>query len=76
MSRFRNAKRRAMKLNQTPPWADLEKIKEIYRNCPEGYEVDHIHPISRGGLHVDYNLQYLTEEDNRIKSNKILYIRR
>ena len=56
---------------QTPPWADLDKIKEIYLNCPKGYEVDHIHPISKGGLHVDYNLQYLTISENRSKNNKI-----
>ena len=62
---------RARKKNQTPPWADLDKIKEIYLNCPKGYEVDHIHPMSKGGLHVDYNLQYLTSLENKIKNNKI-----
>ena len=59
------------KRQQMPPWADLDKIKEIYLNCPKGYEVDHIHPISKGGLHVDYNLQYLTISENRSKNNKI-----
>jgi hypothetical protein len=58
----------------TPSWADLEKIKEIYQNCPKGYEVDHIIPL-RGklvnGLHVPNNLQYLTSEDNRKKSNNV-----
>ena len=68
----RAAKRRAMKLNQTPPWADLNKIKEIYKNCPKGYEVDHIHPLSKGGLHVHYNLQYLSISENRSKGAKIL----
>ena len=66
------ANRRAMKLNQTPSWADLDKIKEIYLNCPEGYHVDHIHPLSKGGLHVDYNLQWLKVYDNLSKGNKIL----
>ena len=66
------AKRRASQKQQTPPWADLEKIKEIYINCPKGYEVDHIHPISQGGLHVDYNLRHLPATENRRKYNKIL----
>ncbi len=67
------ALRKATIKEQTPPWADLEKIKEIYLTCPDGYEVDHIHPLSRGGLHVDYNLQYLTIYENRSKGANILY---
>jgi len=59
------------KRQQMPPWADLDKIKEIYKNRPKGYHVDHIHPISKGGLHVHYNLQYLPAVDNIKKSNKI-----
>ena len=55
------------KTRQTPPWANIEKIKKIYMTCPDGYEVDHIWPISKGGLHVDYNLQHLTIKDNRNK---------
>ena len=49
----------------------LNKIKEIYKNRPKGFEVDHIHPISKGGLHVEYNLQYLPKSANRSKGNKI-----
>ena len=60
------------KSNQTPLDADLEKIKEIYYNCPEGHEVDHIIPISKGGLHHQDNLQYLTISENRRKSNKLV----
>ena len=63
--------RRAKILQQTPPWADLEKIKQIYLTCPKGYEVDHIHPLSKGGLHVHYNLQHLTIHENRTKSSKL-----
>lgn len=66
------AKRRAAKLQRTPPWADLEAIKTIYANCPEGYHVDHIHPMQGeliSGLHVENNLQYLTAEENLRKSN-------
>lgn len=68
-----SAKRRAALINAIPPWADLEKIKEIYKNCPEGYQVDHIYPLQNPticGLHVENNLQYLTEAENKSKSNK------
>ena len=68
-----SAKRRAAELKRTPKWADLKAIKEIYRNCPKGYHVDHIIPL-RGkkvsGLHVPENLQYLTKEENLKKYNK------
>ena len=58
---------------QTPPWAvGCEIVKEKYLTCPKGYDVDHIHPISKGGLHVHYNLQHLTGYDNRVKGAKIL----
>ena len=53
------------------PNADKEKIKLFYANCPEGYEVDHILPLSKGGLHHEDNLQYLTKLENRIKYNKV-----
>lgn len=60
-------------LQRIPPWADIKAIIEFYKNCPEGYEVDHIHPL-RGkfisGLHVIDNLQYLPKDENRSKSNK------
>jgi 5-methylcytosine-specific restriction endonuclease McrA len=59
------------KKNQTPSDADMELIREIYLNCPEGYEVDHIIPISKGGLHHQDNLQYLTISENRSKGDKI-----
>jgi 5-methylcytosine-specific restriction endonuclease McrA len=59
------------KKDQTPVDADMELIKEIYLNCPEGYEVDHIIPISKGGLHHQDNLQYLTVSENRSKGNKL-----
>lgn len=46
------------------------KIKGIYLNCPDGYEVDHVIPISKGGKHHPDNLQYLTVAENRRKHNK------
>lgn len=62
----------ARKKNQTPENEDISKLQEFYINCPPGYEVDHIIPISKGGLHTISNLQYLTISENRKKSNKIL----
>ena len=53
------------------PSADKDKIKMIYANCPKGHEVDHIVPLSKGGKHHENNLQYLTVEENRRKSNKL-----
>lgn len=72
---YRNALRKAQILKATPKWVDLNRIREIYRNCPKGYHVDHIIPL-RGenvcGLHVETNLQYLTAEENLKKGNKLL----
>jgi hypothetical protein len=62
----------AKKKYQTPVGEDLTAIKDFYIKCPPGYEVDHIIPISKGGSHSLANLQYLTKEENRKKSNKIL----
>lgn len=67
-------KRRASKRNATPKWADLEKIREIYNNCPEGFDVDHIIPLKGEkygicGLHTESNLQYLPSSENGSKSN-------
>lgn len=67
-----SANYRAKVLAQTPPDADRAAMREFYANCPQGYEVDHIIPISKGGLHTLENLQYLTITENRRKSNKIL----
>ncbi len=51
-------------------WEERKLIGQFYKNCPQGYEVDHIHPISKGGKHCLSNLQYLTKEENRRKSSK------
>lgn len=67
-------KYRATKLNAMPSWVDISELKEIYQNCPSGFQVDHVVPL-RGknvsGLHVPWNLQYLTPQDNQRKSNKL-----
>jgi 5-methylcytosine-specific restriction endonuclease McrA len=67
-----SANYRASVRNQTPPDADRKAIREFYDRCPDGHEVDHIIPISKGGLHTLSNLQYLTIQENRRKSNKII----
>jgi hypothetical protein len=70
---FKTQKRRTRKLQALPNWADLEKIKEIYLNCPDGMQVDHVIPFVHQlicGLHVENNLQYLSEFDNKSKGNK------
>jgi len=52
-------------------WHEKILIGRFYKNCPEGYEVDHIFPLSKGGKHALSNLQYLTKTENRSKSNNI-----
>ena len=69
----RDAKRRAAKLQRTPAWNDELVMRMIYEDCPVGHEVDHIIPLQGknvSGLHVHYNLQYLTAEENRSKGNR------
>lgn len=72
--RFFTSRRRAKEL--TPQWANLEKIKEIYKNCPNGSHVDHIVPLFGKsnnvqivcGLHCEDNLQYLEALENQSKN--------
>jgi len=80
----RESKRRATKLQATPPWADtwLEKllIEELYliariRSYSTGlsYQVDHIIPLNSDtvqGFHCFINLQILESEKNQSKSNR------
>ena len=65
----------AKQKSQTPKDADLKLIQSIYENCPQGHEVDHIIPISKGGLHHQDNLQYLPQSLNRQKGNKLNWSR-
>lgn len=75
----KTAKYRAARLKATPPWLTKEQLKEIemiYKNCPSGYEVDHIIPLQGKqvkGLHVPWNLQLLPSSTNKRKSNRIGY---
>jgi len=48
---------------------EQDLIRAIYANCPEGYEVDHIVPLSVGGTNETANLQYLPAWVNRRKSS-------
>lgn len=76
----KSAKRRALKLNQTPDSADLEKIAKLYAVCDYmnqksiniKWEIDHIMPLNKGGLHHEDNLRIMESSANRRKSNKIL----
>jgi len=64
--------------DRAPRWVDLNVILEIYAKCPKGMVVDHIIPLKGlidgrpvTGLHVPWNLQYLTKEANLKKKNRI-----
>jgi hypothetical protein len=79
-----NDRRRRHK-NATPSWLSAEQkaeIRLIYREAvrlcgevPKSYAVDHIVPLMGKevcGLHVPWNLQILTAEENFKKNNKLL----
>ena len=74
MMAYKKALRRSRKKLATPIWADLDKIKEVYANCPDNMTVDHIIPITSPlvcGLHVSWNMQYLTRSENSRKGNSL-----
>lgn len=79
------AKRRAAKRNASPSWADNQYIEDLYINCREAegifgnigldvkFNVDHIIPLQHDlvcGLHVEGNLQILTQFENYSKNNQ------
>ena len=74
-------KRRAAKFSATPLWADLNAIKNIYKQSRQVsvetgvlHHVDHIVPLQGKnvcGLHVEYNLQIIPAKQNLSKANKL-----
>lgn len=77
----KNARYRARKKNCHVPLSESEKlrIQEIYKKAKDltkltgtAHHVDHIIPLSRGGLHHPDNLQILTARENILKGNKLL----
>lgn len=80
--RVRYAKRRAIKLQATPAWANELAISLIYKEADRLskttnviHEVDHMVPLQSPlvcGLHWEGNLQILTRGANRSKSNKLI----
>jgi ATPase subunit of ABC transporter with duplicated ATPase domains len=72
--RVTRARRRAVEAaNLSKLFAD--EIALIYDNCVPGYEVDHIHPLlgkNFSGLHVPWNMQYLTATENKRKGNRLV----
>jgi len=64
--------------DRTPPWVSSKEMLAVYSKCQKGMHVDHIIPL-KGlidgrpvcGLHVPWNLQYLTPEENHKKYNRI-----
>jgi hypothetical protein len=72
------AKRRARKLNQTPPDASQVMIQWLYKAARlmseatgEPFHVDHIHPLAAGGPHHQDNLQLLPAAVNISKNAKV-----
>lgn len=91
MSRAKLARRRAKKLNATVAWANNQAIKEVYMDCEsiniaaklagctEKFVVDHIIPLQGknvSGLHIESNLQIITNTENARKHNKYKPIKR
>jgi len=70
--RHHGALRRLRLKNQVSKDVDLEAIKLFYKNTPKGMEVDHIIPVSKGGLHCVSNFQYLSPKENRQKYNTLI----
>lgn len=71
--------RQASHQNATPAWVSLDDVLEFYANADYisrltgiPHEVDHVVPLKNSnvcGLHVPWNLQLLTRDENRKKSN-------
>lgn len=71
-ARFFASRRRAIKIQAMPLWANQDLIELIYATCPDGMHVDHIVPLVSKfvcGLHCEANLQHLPAKENFSKNN-------
>lgn len=79
--RHHAAKRRSVKLQRTPPWADMDAIRAVYEQARKltvetgrPHHVDHIIPLQGelvSGLHVHGNLRAIPWLDNIKKGNRV-----
>lgn len=77
-----SASRRSSKRKACPKWVDKKALKAVYaaarartKDTGVPHHVDHIVPLVHDcvcGLHVPWNLQILTAEENLQKSNSFL----
>jgi len=51
---------------------ETSNIKKFYNECPKGWHVDHIIPLTKGGKHSISNMRYLPAKINIEKSDKII----
>ena len=74
------ARKRAVKKNALAPWANVGAVKDVYIKARRltkltgvKHHVDHVYPLQSEymcGLHVETNLQILTEKENIAKGNR------
>ena len=75
-NREQSSKQRAKRKNllSVPSWSQKDQINLVYQKAKEwNMEVDHIVPLVSDkvcGLHVWHNLQLLSAQENRSKSNR------
>ena len=78
--RANQAKRHALKKSQSPELTESQELwmSTIYKRAKlltemtgVPYDVDHWWPLSKGGLHVPWNLYVIPASENRSKSNKL-----
>jgi 5-methylcytosine-specific restriction endonuclease McrA len=71
------ARRKALKLKATPPGPPCPRVRALYEIAAcfnkDGYDVhvDHIVPLSKGGLHVFENLRIIPAVENLRKGAKL-----